>query len=123
MKLRKSLTPKDTEEIKPGFFIQKWRGKHRQVNPIVWDGKYRWKEQMKTIFSVRTFIWIGLILFLLWSYTNDVGEYKQFYEDFQDDPIGFCMGDKLDGGGSSFGFGEPIIKEDNDIRINIQPYS
>ncbi len=84
------LTPKDTEEIKPELFIQKKGDKYRQVYPLAWNGKLRWKEQLKTIISVRTIFTLAIILFLVYAYTNDVQEYKTFYENIMSNPIDFC---------------------------------
>ncbi len=117
MNLRKAFTPKDTEEIKPNFFIQRWKGNYRQVNPVAWNGKYRWKEQVKTIFTFRTLFWIALILFIAWSYMNDVQQYKQFYEDVKGNPVLYCENVFRDGGVNSL----DLIKGDDGVRINLQP--
>lgn len=88
--LIKALTMQDTEEVKPGFFVQTKKGRHRRVYPLVWDGKYQVKEQLRTVFTFRTFFTIGIILFIAWSYQNDVGAYQDFYIEVRGDPIGFC---------------------------------
>lgn len=91
MNFIKSLTPKNTEEIKPNFFIQKRKsGLYKQVYPLVWNGRLRWKEQLKTVFSFRTLLTLAIIIFLVFSYLNDVKQYKDFYESYSEDPIGFC---------------------------------
>ena len=99
MNFKKAFTPKDTEEIKPGLFIQtkykdnngvKEPAEYRKVLPIVWNGEWKTKEQLKTIFSARTFFTIAIVLFLAWSYLNDVQEYEEFYYNINADPIGFC---------------------------------
>jgi len=103
MDITKNLTPKDTEEIKPGLFIQKRKnGKYKQIYPLAWEGKLRWKEQLKTIFTFRTFFTIALILFLAWSYIHDTGECRFIVEnldkftkmDYYCDPLleerGYC---------------------------------
>jgi len=90
MNLKKALTPKNTEELKPGFYVQNKGGKYRQILPIVWNGKYLWREQLKTIFTFRTFITILIILFLAWSYVHDVKEYRNFYNKVMKEPNEFC---------------------------------
>ena len=44
MNFTKVLTPSDTEEIKPGLFIQRRGNKYRQISPAAWDGKIIWKN-------------------------------------------------------------------------------
>lgn len=85
-----AVTPKDTEEVKPNIFVQKKGDIYRVVNPIAWNGQMRWKEQSKTFFSLRTFITLVLIIFVVWSYNNDVKQYKEFYVDVLSNPVGFC---------------------------------
>lgn len=94
--LIKVLTPKDTEEIKPSFFLQTkykkitdedWKViarepiKYRQVLPLVWEGKFLWKEQLRTVINFKVLIWLIILLFIVWSYNHDVKEYKIFYEE------------------------------------------
>ena len=71
---KKHLTPIDTEEIKPNLFIKKTDKGYRQVHPLVWNNKYRWKEQLKTVFTFRTFFTLALIIFIAWSYVHDTKE-------------------------------------------------
>ncbi|KKL12538.1 hypothetical protein LCGC14_2534780 [marine sediment metagenome] len=61
MSLIDSLTPKDTEEIRPGLFIQKREKGYRVLNPIAWNGKYRWRKQ----FSWRSVFTIAIIIFII----------------------------------------------------------
>ncbi len=85
-----SLTPKNTEEIRPGLFIQRRGSKYRKVEPFAWNGKVRWKEQLRTIISVRFFFTVGLVAFLAFSYVNDNSQLLDFYNVVHEDPIGFC---------------------------------
>jgi len=84
------LTPKDTEEIKPGLFIQKWKGKYRQVHPGAWDGKINTGNLLFGGNFWKSFIWFVIIIFLAWSFQHDTAQYKDFYENVRDDPIAFC---------------------------------
>lgn len=84
------FTPKDTEEIKPDLFIQRRQKGYRVVNPIAWNGKWRTKEQLKTIFTVGMFIRLGIIIFLAWAYIHDVGALNDFRNRVISDPIQFC---------------------------------
>ncbi len=86
-----AMTPKDTEEIKPGFFIQKIAKGYRQVHPLAWSGKFRWKEQLKTIVTLRTMFTFAIIIFVAYAYIHDVQEYKDFYKNITSNPINFCM--------------------------------
>ncbi len=84
------VTPKDTEEVKPGLFIQKWKGKYRQIEPMAWNGKMRWEQQIRSILSLRTFFTIGVILFLWWAYVNDDNQYRDFYFEVIENPVQYC---------------------------------
>jgi len=86
MNWKKIFTPKNTEEIKPGLFIQLKGNKYRPIKPIVWEGEWKLKEQ----FGWKNLIWIAIILFVAWSYQNDVGEFKDFYEEVKSNPIQYC---------------------------------
>lgn len=83
MNWKKKLTPKNTEEVRPGLFIQKWfdtkkEGRYRVINPICWKGKYRWRKQ----FSWGNLITIIIILFLVWTYFSAT----EFCRELQKDP-------------------------------------
>ena len=91
MSFADSITPADTEEIKPGFFVQKRLKGYKQVYPFAWNGKIRYKEQLSSLFSMRTIITIAIIIFIAWSYQHDVDSYKTFYEDVQNDPTTYCL--------------------------------
>ncbi len=86
MSLVDTLTPKNTEEIKPGLFIQKRGSGYRQVDPLAWDGKLRIKKQIRTIISFRTIITLAIIGFLVWSYVHD----NQQCIDVIENPEEFC---------------------------------
>ncbi len=90
MNLIKALTPKDTEEIKPGLFIQKTHKGYRQVNPAAWDGKINWKNFILGKDFFKSLIWFAIILFLAWSYFHDTSEYREFYEEVNSNPVLFC---------------------------------
>ena len=91
MSLADSLTPKNTEEIKPGLFIQSYQGGYRQIKPLAWNGEIRWREQIRTIFCFRTIFTIALILFLAWSYYSNT----KSCEEFQANPCPY-LGDLTD---------------------------
>lgn len=69
----KTLTPENTEEIRPGLFVQKHKGKYRVVKPMAWDGELLIKDQLKSVFNLRTLFTILLIIFITWSYVNETG--------------------------------------------------
>ncbi len=84
------LTPKDTEEIKPGLFVQKGRQGYKVIQPLAWNGQLKIKEQLRSVFSLRTFITIGIILFLAWSYSHDIKGLNDFRNEVVEDPVAFC---------------------------------
>jgi len=86
----KSLTPNNTKEIKPNLFIQEKKGKYRVVNPMAWKGKIRYKEQLQTVFSIRTLIWLGILLIITYGYLNDNSQLIEFYEEVTGDPLLYC---------------------------------
>lgn len=91
MALLDSLTPKDTEEIKPGLFVKKTRKGYRVVNPIAWNGKFRTKEQLKTIISARTFLTLAILFFVVYNYYEDNEKLINFYNRVHENPIRFCQ--------------------------------
>lgn len=82
MNWKKTLTPTDTEEVRPGLFIQEKKNEkgpssYKVINPICWKGKYRWGKQ----FSWKNLIWIVLIAFLAWTYQAETEYSRQLQED------------------------------------------
>ncbi len=86
----KALTPKDTEEVKPGLFIQKKLGRYRQVHPSAWDGKVIKKNLFFGGDFVRSFIFFAILMFIVWSYQHDVQAYQDFYLEVSGDPLAYC---------------------------------
>lgn len=84
---KKAFTPKDVEEVRPGLFIKKIPKRYndieyRQVQPLVWNGKWRLKNQIR----IRNILMIVLIIALYL-----VGmKYVNFYEEVNSDPKAFC---------------------------------
>ena len=77
MNWKKTLTPKDTEEIKPGLFVQERNpGDYRVINPICWKDQYRWKKQ----FSWKNLITVIIIAFLAWSYMAETSYSRELQE-------------------------------------------
>lgn len=90
MSITETLTPKNTEEVKPGLFIQKTKKGYRSINPVAWNGKIRWKEQLRTVISLRTFTTLAIIIFLAWSYTHDNKALVEFHDTIIQNPYKFC---------------------------------
>lgn len=84
---KKAFTPKDVEEVRPGLFIKKIPKnyddiEYRQIQPLVWNGKWRLKNQIK----IRNVLMIVLIIALFF-----VGmKYVRFYEEVNSNPKEFC---------------------------------
>ena len=85
------LQPKDTEEVRPGVFIQKTMFGHRQVHPAAWDGKINWKNLIIGPNVMRNLIFFAIIVFMAWSYAHDTNELKGFYEYARGDPFQYCL--------------------------------
>lgn len=86
-----AMTPKDTEEVKPGLFIQKSGKNYRQISPAAWGGKINWKNLIVGPNFWKGFIWFLIIIFLAWSFQHDVAQYKDFYEEVRGNPIAYCV--------------------------------
>lgn len=90
---KRILTPKNTEEIKPNLFVQKIKGdslmarldksvkghnkeivpeKYRVIYPACWNNKYNLKVLFLGAYPIKSLLVFALILFLAWSYTNDI---------------------------------------------------
>ncbi len=79
---KKACTPKDVEEIRSNFFVQKKGDSYRQVQPLVWNGKWRLKNQIgwRNVFMIVLIIGLFLI----------GAKYVNFYEEVNADPKEFC---------------------------------
>ena len=107
MNIKKAFTPKDVEEVKPGFFIQKKGDSYRQVKPLVWNGKWRFKGQIRWLNIIIIIILIGLYV--------EGGKYVRFYDEVNSDPKAFCQNVSIIDRGS---FG--VINENtNSIQFDI----
>ena len=87
------LTPRDTDEVKPGLFIQKTRTGFRQVHPAAWNGKVNWKNFLWGG-SYRHIIWFMILMLLVYSYSIETKTCKDFLENPCDHLINitnFCM--------------------------------
>lgn len=84
--IEKRLREKKTEEVKPGLFVQPIGKGYRKINPLVWNGEWKLRNQ----FSWKNLIWILIVLFLAWSYNNDTEQLVSFYNLVHEDPIYFC---------------------------------
>ena len=97
MNFVKAFTPKNTEEIKPGLFIQKTKRGYRQVHPGAWNGEMNWKNLLLGPRFIKSLMWFAIILFLAWSYFHDIQTYQEFYEDINSNPVEFCSNINLQG--------------------------
>lgn len=83
--LAKRLAPDNTEELRPGFFVQKKvtdKGEtFKQVYPVAWNDRINWKNLIfgPKILDSTTF-WFLLLMLLCFFYWHDVHEYKAYYE-------------------------------------------
>ncbi|KKN67032.1 hypothetical protein LCGC14_0465860 [marine sediment metagenome] len=108
MNLKKGLEPKDTEEVRPGLYAQKKAdGSWKQIEPLVWKGKWRLKNQI----SWRNLLTIVLIILLFFS----GAKYVRFYEAVNQDPEAFCKNVQL-----FYNVGQLDVQ--NEDTYNIQSY-
>ena len=74
----RGFTPKDTEEIRPGLFVKRLKGnKYKQVEPLVWNGKWRLRNQ----FGWRNILFIVLVFLIGTSYYVDTKTCRNFEEE------------------------------------------
>lgn len=111
MNIKKAFTPKDVEEVKPGFFIQKKGDSYRQVRPLVWKGKWRLKGQIRWLNIILIIILIGLYV--------EGGKYVRFYDEVNSDPKAFCQNVSIIDRGSF----EVINENTNSIQFDIEETS
>jgi len=76
-----SITPSNTEEVKPNLFIKKTRLGYRQVFPSAWDGKVNWRNFILGGHPARNLMWFLIIVFLAWSYAVDTKNLREFYNE------------------------------------------
>ncbi|KKL81189.1 hypothetical protein LCGC14_1997210, partial [marine sediment metagenome] len=94
-----------------GLFIQKTRKGYRQVHPAAWNGKIIWKNFLFGPGFLKGLLWLGIILFLVWSYNHDVQAYQDFYETVNSDPVLYCMNVSL------VGLNQPEVIDENTYII------
>ena len=80
--IEKRLLYKNTEEIRPGLFVQLNKGKYKQVKPMVWKGEWKLKGQ----FTWRNLFTMLAIIFVVGTYIYDSVEINKFNED----PFAYC---------------------------------
>ncbi|KKN40795.1 hypothetical protein LCGC14_0730110 [marine sediment metagenome] len=108
MDFKKAFTPKDTEELKPNFFVKKTHDGYKQVKPLVWNGQWRLRGQI----GWRNVLTIVLILALFFSGSK----YVNFYEDFHQDPESFCKDYSIY---SLPNIGEVVYEDTSSIQVDI----
>lgn len=110
MDFKKAFTPKDVEEIKPGLFIKSFPKnpdtiEYRQVQPLVWNGRWRLKNQIGVRNIVMIIIIIGLFL--------TGAKYINFYEEVNSDPAAFCSNVSI------LNIGEVIHEDSSSLPSNL----
>ena len=84
MNLVDILTPVNTEEVKPGLFIQTLstaRGKsYRKITPCCWNGKIDWKTTLlgdKPLKYLFIFLTLMLLSYGYWQGTSSCAEFQE----------------------------------------------
>lgn len=101
------LTPKRTEEVKPGLFIKRYRGddivtklkkiqdgkfeeikkpKYNRITPAAWKGKINWITTIFGAHPIKSTLVFILILFLAWSYHHDIMSLHNLITQYQNSP-------------------------------------
>ncbi len=107
MDFKKALEPKDVEEVRPSFFIQKKGDSYRQIKPLVWKGQWRLKGQIRWFNIIIIIILIGLYF--------EGAKFVRFYDEVISDPKAFCQNVSIIDRGS---FG--VINENtNSVQFDI----
>lgn len=96
MNLIKALTPQETEEVKPGVFLQRKGKTWRQIYPAAWNGKINWKNFILGPNFWKNFIWFVIIMFLIFSYWHDTNELREFHNTVTQNKIAWCAGVPLE---------------------------
>ena len=81
MSLADKLTPKNTEEIKPGLFIQKTASGYRSVTPAAWEGKINWKVTLLGSQPLKHLFVFALLMFLAYGYFSGTISCDEFQSD------------------------------------------
>ena len=109
------LTPKNTEEVKPGLFIQKYKFGYRQIHPAAWDGKINWKNFLVGDNWLKHLMFFIILIVLCFSYYNNT---KACVE-FQANPCEklpeiqrYCLDQEK--------FDNPLVRGENGDSISIQ---
>jgi len=89
MSFIEKLTPKDTEEIKPNLFIQRRGNYYRQIYPAAWNGKINWYNFITGGHWTKLF-WFFIILFIVFGFYVQSGDYKKFHDLVMENPYNFC---------------------------------
>ena len=91
--LAKTLTPKNTEEVKPNLFIQAYNNpdslmarldktikghnkeirypKYRHIFPAAWNNKINWAIMIFGAHPIKSLFVFLLIIYMAWSYHHD----------------------------------------------------
>ena len=126
MDLSKALTPKDTEEVKPGLFIQERAGRrgvinYRQIHPASWNGKINWKNTLLGPNFWKNFLWFVIIIFLAWSYLHDTQSLREFQENVNIHKAEWCAGVPYqDLGGDVNEFNTFTIPDYDEANLSVQ---
>lgn len=76
-----SLTPKNTEEVKPGLFIQKTSTGYRQIYPAAWDGIINWKNFLWGSGFLKSFMGFAILMLIVFGYYDSTKSCNEFQAD------------------------------------------
>lgn len=119
MTLVDSLTPKETEEIKPGLFIQKTARGFRQIHPAAWNGKINWRNFIFGSGLGKSFIWFAILLLIIYGYYDSTSSCNEFQNNpcsYLNDLNSYCL-DQDSQRGSQFVYDE-VIKDGGERDSN-----
>lgn len=115
----RTLTPKNTEEVKPGLFIQKVNNGYRMIAPAAWNGQINWRNFILGLNWKSSLVFFLIIMFMVWSYQHDNAVFIAQDKLIKEDPLGFCKNitTSYSGGSSPLNFPELKIDEQSNSFI------
>ena len=124
MNLLKILTPKNTEEIKPGLFIQKTERGYKQVYPAAWNGKIDYKNLIFGKGFLKTTLFFLALLFIVYGYSSTTNACMKFQEkpcDYLNNLTQFCM--EVEENNKTWNWGMELIngEEENNYTLQSNP--
>jgi len=121
MSMINSLTPKNTEEIRPGLFIQKTNKGYRQIYPSAWNGKMNWNNFLWGSGFFKSFIWFAILLLIVYGYNDSTTRCSEFQENpckYLSNITSYCLDLDQSNSINPFEFKDGEQRDSNSIQGN-----